>query len=680
MLEHEQIIKMHDQAFQRGQVTRERAADDLVFAWVTQWDDQLLGESQLQYRGEFNILRKAMRQIIADLKSNPVQIDFEPVGDNYNAADMMDGIYRTSTRQNTSIESFGNSNQESVVVGFGAWKLENQYHGKTDKQVIKRLPIYEACNTVFWDPNANLLDKSDAMFCSVITRYSEEGYKDEVERLTGERPATTISFKYPEESYVFPWVAEDNRLYIGEFFHREKVQIKQHLLIDIMGNPEQVEDDEFKDRENELLQQGFTYQECLDFERYEVTRYVVSGQEVLECSLVPGEFIPIVPQYGERAMVEGEEHYEGITRLTKDPQRLRNFQMSYLADIVSRSPRRKPIFTPEQLQGFEHMYEENGSDNNFPYLLQNAVTIAGNPVPLGPIGEMPEQPIPQALAVSIELSRQAVEDVANPGLPQNIADPDVSGKAVLALQNRMDLQSFTFQDNHKHSLRRDAEIFASMAREVYDTPRQMTLTKYDGSRQTENMMQQVLDPEQMQMMTINDISGAEYEIYAETGVNYRTEKMETREDIKELMNAMGPADPLRNILMMEYVAMLPGQDFENLRQYANKELIKQGIKQPETPDEINFMQSLQQQPQQPDPAQIAAQAEMVKGQAEQANAEVRMFDAQTKRAKVEIEASKAGVEMEKINEDIASARLDNMEKLAQRLRPAPITPPLGFPG
>ena len=69
MLEHEDIIKMHDAAYQRGQVTRERAADDLVFAWVTQWDDQLLGESQLQYRGEFNILRKAMRQIISDLKS-----------------------------------------------------------------------------------------------------------------------------------------------------------------------------------------------------------------------------------------------------------------------------------------------------------------------------------------------------------------------------------------------------------------------------------------------------------------------------------------------------------------------------------------------------------------------------------------------------------------------------------
>ena len=250
----------------------------------------------------------------------------------------------------------------------------------------------------------------------------------------------------------------------------------------------------------------------------------------------------------------------------------------------------------------------------------------------------------------------------------------------MALQNRMDMQSFIYQDNHKHALRRDAEIFASMAREVYDSPRQMTMTMYDGSRKTENMMMQVLDPQQMQMQTINDISQTEFEIYAETGPNYTTEKMETREDIKELMNGLAPGDPMRNLLMMEYIAMLPGQDFENLRQYANKELIKQGIKQPETPDEVQFAQQLQQQPQQPDPAIIAAEAEMIKGQAEQANAEVRMFDAQTKRAKVEVEASKAGVEMEKINEDIASARLDNMEKLSQRLRPAPVSPQIGMPG
>ncbi len=672
MLDHKEIMTFHDSGYQRGQVTRERAADDLVFAWVTQWDDQLLGESQLQYRGEFNILRKAMRQIIADLNASPVQIDFEPVGSNYNAADVMDGLYRTTCRKNASIESFENAVQESVVAGMGSWELENVYEGKRMEQVIQRMPIYESCNVVYWDPNAKLKDKSDAKWCSILTRYSEEGAMDLVEEMTGERPANVTSFKYPEESYVFPWVAEDQRVYIGKFYYRHKVTVKIHVFVDMMGNKEEVPDNEFEDQESNLLDNGFDYSECIECERWEVIRYVVTGAEILEESLVPGDHIPVVTCYGERAMVEGEEHYEGITRLSKDPQRLRNFQMSYLADIVSRSPRQKPIFLKEQINGFEPMYEEQGADNNFPYLLQNAANVAGKDLPLGPVGMMPEQPIPQALVGSIELSRQAVEDVANPGLPQNIADPDLSGKAVLALQGRMDMQSAIFQTNYKHALRRDAEIFASMAKEVYDSPREMTMTLPDGSRKTENMMQQQLNPQLMQMETINDITSTDMEVYAEIGTNYRTEKQETRMEIKELLMSMPVDDQMSNILMMEYIARVPGMAFEGLREFAAKDLIKQGVRKPETEDEMQFMQQLQQEQQQPDPAMLAAQAEMVKGQADQASAEVRMYDAQTKRAKVEIEASKAGVEIESINEDIAKKRMDNMKVLSQTLRPEPM--------
>ena len=89
-----------------------------------------------------------------------------------------------------------------------------------------------------------------------------------------------------------------------------------------------------------------------------VTRYLASGAQILDESVIAGENLPVVPVYGERGFVEGEEYYEeGIVRLAKDPQRLRNFQMSYLADIVSRSPRPKPIFYPEQVQGYEQMYE-----------------------------------------------------------------------------------------------------------------------------------------------------------------------------------------------------------------------------------------------------------------------------------------------------------------------------------
>ena len=83
------------------------------------------------------------------------------------------------------------------------------------------------------------------------------------------------------------------------------------------------------------------------------------------------------------------------------------------------------------------MYDRAGIDNSYPYLLQNSVKIRGEQLNGGPVGVMPEQVVPQALMASIELSRQAVEDVVSPGTPQDIADPELSGKAVYALEGKL---------------------------------------------------------------------------------------------------------------------------------------------------------------------------------------------------------------------------------------------------
>ena len=308
MLDFEDILKMHDDAFTRGQVTRERAADDLVFYNVTQWDDQVLGESQLQYRGQFDILRKAGRQIISELKENQIQVDFEPIDDNYEIADVMDGLYRTTTRENSSLEAFGVAQQETIVCGISAWELYHDYTGRGEEQKVFRRPLYEANNTVFFDPNAKAIDKSDADFASVLTRYSKEGYADLVKELTGE-DMTPVSFKWPEESFVFPWISRDERFYVGKFYHRKKIKLITHIFIDAMGTPREVLDDDYDDEEQSLVDGGFRYQEELETETYEVTKYIVSGTGILDESVVAGDHIPVIPFYGERAVVEGEEHY-----------------------------------------------------------------------------------------------------------------------------------------------------------------------------------------------------------------------------------------------------------------------------------------------------------------------------------------------------------------------------------
>ena len=692
----EELKEKHDQAYDYNTVTRERAADDSVFAWVTMWDDNLLGDTELQYRGEFNVLRKAYRQIMADLRANPVQVDFDPkAGTRQDGADLIDGLYLSDDRINTTQESYDNASSEAVVCGVGAWELYTEYESNragNENQVIRRRPVYEANNNCFWDPNAKRLDKSDADYVSILTAYSYEGYEKLVEELTGEEvndSNSMSSFSNPEESYTFPWAAgQSEEVYIVSFYHRERVEDKIITLVDPIGEPLVLRESDLTDIMDDMIDMGFEVKEERTIERWQITKYIASGSAILSEDIIAGENIPVVPTYGERAFVEGEEHYEGVTRLAKDPQRLRNFQMSYLADIVSRSPRPKPIFQPEQLQGFEFMYDVAGSDNQFPYLLMNAKDANGQPLPVGPVAQMPEQQVPQSLVLSMQESRTAVEDVANPGLPQDIADSDLSGKAVNALQNRLDQQSIVYQQNLKFAKRRDAEIYASMATVVYDAPREVTLTMPDGSRKKEQIMTSVQDNDTGELVVLNDLTNMEFDVFADIGPSYSSKKEQTIEQIQTMMAAAGAAnDPaLVKLLLLKQAVLIDGVAFDDVRDYANKQLLLMGVREPETPEDEQIMQQAAQQQEQPDPMMIAAQAEMMKGQADQMkaqsghqismlkaqndqqNTQVNMFRAETDRAAVQVKAQEAGAKIDYTRSQTVGQKIDNMTKVVSPFR------------
>jgi hypothetical protein len=647
----EKLKKMHDKAFLANEATRERGADDLVFYWLTQWDDDILSESQLAYRGEFNILRKAGRQILSDLETNPVQVDFEPTDSTRtDAADVLDGIYRTDDNHNQSIDAYEVGKQEAVVCGAGAWKLYTEYkslQSDDDKQVIRRQAINEANNVVFWDPDAVMLDKSDAKYVSILIPYTREGYKDLVKELTGEEveEIDISSFKVPE-SVKFPWVYQGGaKFYVAEFYHREKVKTHRLTLKDPFGNTEVIWEDDLTDQEDKLLDRGFNIVGAKKYERWRVTKYIASGAEILDTSVIPGNYLPVIPMYGERAIVEGEEHWEGLSRLAKDPQRLRNFVLSYLAEIASRSPRPKPIFFPEQVEGHEDMYATTGIDNNYPYYLQNRKSIDGEDLPIGPVAVMPEQAIPSPLVALAELTREAVEDVANPGTPQDVADPDISGKAVLALQARLDMQSVIYQTHFKHAKRWDAMVYASMASEIYDVPQRVRLTKADGTKKDANIMETGINDQTGDIELKNDIRNIEFDVFSKIGPGYTTQKEQTIDKLTQMMQNMDPADPTRRILQLKILQLMDGVDFDDIRDYVKKQLVLMGIRKPETPEEEQIAQQAAEEANKPDANTLLAMAEMEKAKADQmqastgyAQAEV---DAQNEGMKRQIEQFKA---------------------------------------
>jgi len=692
MLDLEDIKEMFDKDYTHNQTTRISAADDRLFAYITQWDSSLMENSQLAYKGEFNIIRKAVRQIMADLRSNPVQIDFEPkAGSRDDGADILDGLYLSDDRINLSIEAYDNASQEAVDCGIGGWELYTEYESNRagDKnQVIRRRPIYEFNNVAFPDSNAKLMDKSDAKRWTILESYSKEGYEELVEELTGEDyDANPVNFASPETSYVFPWVTTNELYYVGRFYHKTMVKDKILTLKDPLGQPLKLRQSDLSLIMDELIEQGYEIVDEKSIKRWEVRLYIVSGERILKSYVVAGEHIPVIPIYGERAFIEGEEHYEGVYRLAKDPQRLRNFLMSYLGDMVSRSPRQKPIFGAEQVAGYEFMYEQNGADNNYPYLLQKLKDANGNELPRGPVGYLEPPQMPQALAALVELTRQSVEDVANPGLPQDIADPDLSGKAVELLQNRLDNQSMIYQQNLKHAKRYDAEVYASMAVTVYDAPRTVTITLPDGTRKQEEIMKTVVDEDSGELVTLNDLTNMEFEVYAKIGPAYSSQKQKTRDELGAMADQVVNADPtLYKALLLKRLDLMDGVNMDDIREYANKQLMLLGFKKPETEEEIAFMQEAANQPEQPDAEMVLAMAETEKAKAQQmremrlaeldiqnvqtdkGKLQIDAFNAETNRQKVRVDAAKAGTDIQFTKTRTQGQVLDNMRKVVEPFR------------
>ena len=308
-------------------------------------------------------------------------------------------------------------------------------------------------------------------------------------------------------------------------------------------------------------------------------------------------------------------------------------------------------------------------------------------MPLGPVGSIDPPDIPPAVGALVELSRQAVEDVANEGLPDDISDVDLSGRAVELIQHRLDRQSFIYQDHLKHAKRYDARVYASMATVIYDAPRKVTVTLPDGSRKTEEIMQSVMDRQTGELVVLNDLTNMEFEVYAKIGPSYNSQREKTFDLLGEMAQQVQQADPtFFKALMLKRLQLIDGANLEDIKEYANKQLLLMGFRQPETEEEVQFLQKAMSQPKQPDPNMVLAQGELLKGQAalmrekreaqkdqwdnenEDAGLQVDAFRAETERMDVMAKAKRYGADIELNKAKIKNLDVDNVVKLTAPFR------------
>lgn len=685
-MELEDIKELVDDAESSTSATREEASDMLVFGRISQWDDDIGADVQTEFRGTFDIIKSRRNRIIAELWSNPVDITFKPKdGAEPEAAETLTGMYRTDMLR--SEEAIETALQDQVDCGFGAFRYVTEYESQFDDmnnyQRINAEPISEANNVVYWDSNAKKKDKSDARWCCILTTFTIKGWERFCEEngIDYEANKTPASFKTPNRTDTWFWRSKQDEIKIGEFYHKTKKRERVLMYEDPLGQVKAVYQRDVKDVIDEMEDAGFVKIGEKMKERWVVKKHIVSGEKVIQSQRIAGEHIPIIPIYGDWSRVEGREIWRGIYHDAQDPQRLHNFMMSYLADIVAKGPRQKPIFYPGQIQGHEYMYSAAGADNNYPYMLQNEVSDkTGQPYPLGPVGYLEPPVLPQAGSALLEMTRRSVDDVTGGSLNQEqMMSGAVTEGQIRATQSAQNLETFLFQNNFQLAMKQAGRVYASMAAELYDVPRPAVVTQPDGTEAEVMVMEAVFDEETGEEVVINDITKGAFEVYADVGPSFQAQREEAKAQMQELFTALA-GTPEGQIALHTYFTLQTGPETKHLREYGRKQLILAGIMEPETEEEEQMVAKAQQQNQQPDANMVLAMAEQMRAQAEMFNAQadaqddamkrqIEAFDSETKRLDTMAKARKYGVEAAKISTEIRGTELDNLQKFQQALMP-----------
>jgi len=617
-----------------------------------QWEGPLFYQYENKPRLEVNKIALAVQRIFSEYRNNRITVNFisKDGSKNRNLADICDKLYRADEQDSCAEEAYDNAFEEGVAGGFGAWRLRAEYEDEEDPdneyQRIRIEPIFDADSSVFFDLNAKRQDKSDARHCFVLTSMTRSSYMRE----WNDDPATWPKIVHQSE---FDWQTPDV-VYIAEFYRVENVRETLHIFEAIDGTEEKYLESELDDETRATLEAVGTIEvRQRKITRKRVHKYIMSGGRVLEdVGFLAGKYIPIVPFYGKRWFIDNVERCSGHVRTAKDAQRLKNMQLSKLAEISALSSIEKPIMTPEQVAGHQVMWSEDNI-KNYPYLLINPVTGPdGNTQVGGPVAYTKSASVPPALAGLLQITEQDIRDLLGNQEQGDKIVSNISGKALETVQQRLDMQSYIYLSNMAKAIRRCGEIWLSMAKELYIEPkRKMKGLGLQNTVESIELMKPMID-EQGELRYEGDLSTADFDVSVDVGPSFRSQREAIVQSLTNL--AAVTQDPQTQAVLQAMIIMnMEGEGLADAREYFRKKLVDMGVVKP-TDEDIKAAEAAAANAQ-PDPNAVFVQAAAEKAMAE---AERARADAAKTVAETELTRAKTMETIERLQLDADQQVID----------------------
>jgi hypothetical protein len=625
---------------------RAEALQDRRFAfiagaqWEGSWGEQFANVPMV----EINKTAAGLDKIINDYRANRLTVNFRPTDDkaSEDTAEAMNGMFRADAYWSKAQQALDNAFEEGSAGGYGAWRCINEYEDPydpdDDRQRIKTIAIMDADQCVFWDPNAKLYDKSDAMYCFVITAMATATFEDRYPGKTSQWPDGITKWHYD-------WYTP-NVVRVAEKYEVEvKTQLRRVFSNAIVGEEQRFWDDEIDEADVEdLIVQGWREEQSKKVKRRRVAKYVMSGCEELEPKrYIAGTEIPVIPFYGQRRFIDNMERACGHVRKAKDGARVYNTMISGLVENASLSPREKPIFDPEQIGGLEETWTDQDIGRK-PYALARALRNEdGTIAALGPIGMVQPPQLPPVHAALIQICANDINELTNAVDGADQAQSNLSAEAMDIAATRTDAKSAIYMDNMRQSVQRWGEVYASMIGDVAVEEGRKYETLGENGEEGHAVLFEPFTDELGKYTIRNDLSKGKYKTIADV-----TEATATRRDktVKNCLNGaqiVGAFDPeLAGALVTTAYMNMDGEGMNDLQDWLRQRAIRSGLVKPSKEEQQQL--EMEAANQQPDAQTQALQAVAQKEGALAVKAEADTEQSKAKTVLTLAQAAKVGAE------------------------------------
>jgi hypothetical protein len=638
-----------------------------------QWEGPLGDQYENKPRFEVNKIHLSVIRIINEYRNNRIAVDFvSKDGDtDEKLAETCNGLYRADERDSGAEEAYDNAFEEAVGGGIGAWRLRTAYeddeNDEDERQRIRIEPIYDADSSVFFDLDSKRQDKADAKYCFVLYSMTYDAYKAE----WNDDPTT-----WPKEihQYEFDWDTPDV-VFVAEYYRVEETRETVRIFLTIQGEEErytQADFDADETLEETLAAVGTVEVRQKRIKRKRVRKYIMSGGGILDdMGYIAGKNIPIVPVYGKRWFVDNVERCMGQVRLAKDPQRLKNMQLSKLGEISALSSVEKPILLPEQVSGHQVMWAEDNL-RNYPYLLVNPITGPnGETQATGPVAYTKSPQIPPAMAALLQITESDMAEILGNNQQSDKMVSNISGKAVELIQTRLDMQTFIYMSNMAKAVRRCGEIWLSMAKDIYvEEKRKMKTVGSMEEVGSIELMKPQIDEETGELIYENNLGDALFDVAVDVGPSFSSRRDATVRALTGMMQVT--TDPTtQQVLQAMAIMNMEGEGIGDIKEYFRKQLVQMGVVKPTEEEQQQMMEAQANVQQDAQTTYLLAEAAKSQAQAIQAQANTEYTLARSEETK-----AKTAETISNIDIDQRKSAIETAEKIGEALRPSTnVVPP-----